>query len=232
MAELEAIAASDRADAEPARPRKGRARAALPAHVPTADGTWRGRFSLRPRPGTADQAGVLAAFSAPRPGGRIDADGVRHDIPDSRDLGARQIDAVTDIITLALAKTGITLPDDHHSSSSKCPGNRPAEGLDTDGPDTDGLDTAGPATPTSDRRPCGRWERAWRTSSGVDDPEYQDAEPDQPPDEPRPARAKAWSCASPGRWPPRTRAWRSWWSPASNTSPPRARARRRLGPPP
>ena len=74
------------------------------------DGEWRGRFSCGPAQGLLIKR-ALAAFSAPRPGKAIDADGVEHAIPDTRDLGARQIDAVTDIITLALAKTGITLPD-------------------------------------------------------------------------------------------------------------------------
>ena len=62
---------------------------------------------------------ALAAFSAPRPGKAIDADGVEHAIPDTRDLGARQMDAVTDIVTLALAKTGITLPADPSTADQR-----------------------------------------------------------------------------------------------------------------
>jgi hypothetical protein len=40
---------------------------------------------------------IIAAGSAPRPGLAVDADGVEHPIPDTRDRGARQIDALLDI---------------------------------------------------------------------------------------------------------------------------------------
>ena len=85
------------------------------------DGEWRGRFSCGPAQGLLIKR-ALAAFSAPRPGKAIDADGVEHAIPDTRDLGARQMDAVTDIVTLALAKTGITLPDDPTTATRTDPG--------------------------------------------------------------------------------------------------------------
>ena len=76
---------------------------------PLPNGEWRGRFSCGPAQGLLIKR-ALAAFSAPRPGRAIDQDGVEHTIPDLRDLGARQMDAATDIVTLALAKTDITLP--------------------------------------------------------------------------------------------------------------------------
>ncbi len=162
------------------------------------DGSWRGRFECGPEQGLRIKR-ALAAFSAPRPGAGIDADSVRHDIPDSRDLGARQIDAVTDIITLALAKTGLTLPDDHHSSSSNGPGTRPADGLDTDGPDTDGLDTAGPGDAhLTTGGPAAGGSGAADEFRGARDPEYQDAEPDQPPDEPPPGEGESVVLRQPG----------------------------------
>ena len=73
------------------------------------DGTWVGKFSCGPAEGLLIKR-AIAAGAAPRPGKAIDADGVEHDIPDRRDLAARQFDAAYDLITLGLARTGITLP--------------------------------------------------------------------------------------------------------------------------
>ena len=73
------------------------------------DGSWRGRFACGPEQGLRLKR-ILAAGSAPRLGLAIDADGVEHQIPDPRDLGARQMDALLDIANAALAKTGTTLP--------------------------------------------------------------------------------------------------------------------------
>ena len=75
----------------------------------TPDGAWRGRFECGSAQGAFIKA-VLAAFAAPRPGAAIDADGVERALPDERDFGARQMDAVVDIFAAALAKNGITLP--------------------------------------------------------------------------------------------------------------------------
>ena len=105
------------------------------------DGTWRGRFACGPAQGLLIKR-ALAAFTAPRPGKAIDADGVEHAIPDTRDLGARQIDAVTDIITLALAKTGITLPADPTPNPSG-PADSTGDGNTT---------TTAPATATAARQ--------------------------------------------------------------------------------
>src|SRR5215212_9345805 len=80
------------------------------------DGAWVGRFSCGPAQGLVIKR-AIAAGSAPRPGIAIDADGVEHPLPDRRDLGARQIDALHDIVTLALAKSGITLPTDPTTSA-------------------------------------------------------------------------------------------------------------------
>ncbi len=75
----------------------------------TPDGAWRGRFECGSAQGAFIKA-VLAAFAAPRAGAAIDADGVERALPDERDFGARQMDAVADIFAAALAKNGITLP--------------------------------------------------------------------------------------------------------------------------
>ena len=111
VTELEAIADRIVATLNPPDPKGAHERRYLHmSQLP--DGTWRARFECGPEQGLRIKR-ALAAFSAPRPGTAIDADGVEHAIPDTRDLGARQIDAVTDIITIALAKTGITLPTRH-----------------------------------------------------------------------------------------------------------------------
>ena len=55
-------------------------------------GEWVGKFSCGPAQGLRLKR-ALAAWSAPRPGKAIDADGVEHQIPDTRDLGARQMAA-------------------------------------------------------------------------------------------------------------------------------------------
>ena len=260
VAELEAVAARivrtlNAPDPKGAHERRFLFMSQLP------DGSWRGRFECGPEQGLRIKR-ALAAFSAPRPGAGIDADGVRHDIPDTRDLGARQIDAVTDIITLALAKTGLTLPDDQHSSGSNAPNTRPTDGLDdtagpkaptaptptaptptaptpagsdSDGSDSDGsdirrgrlrrprlrradsaVDPTAPSptapTPTAAARRAGSGVRATRRTRTQSPTSRRTSR--------RRVRAKAWCCASPGRWSRRTRARKSWWSPASNTSPP------------
>src|SRR5215210_2516292 len=57
---------------------------------PLPSGEWVGRFGCGPEQGLRLKR-ALAAWSAPRPGTAIDADGVQHEIPDIRDLGARQM---------------------------------------------------------------------------------------------------------------------------------------------
>ena len=107
------------------------------------DGTWRARFECGPEQGLRIKR-ALDAFCAPRPGNAIDADGVEHAIPDTRDLGARQMDAVTDIVTIALAKTGITL------STGPDPG---------PGPNPGPAPTRHPVPPGSARPHRGRYSR-------------------------------------------------------------------------
>ena len=67
-------------------------------------GAWVGRFAAGPGQGDVIKA-VITAGSAPRPGVGIDRDGVRHDLRDHRDLGQRQIDALTDALTAGAAHT-------------------------------------------------------------------------------------------------------------------------------
>src|SRR4051794_39153256 len=110
VTELEAIAARIVAEGNPPTDKSGHERRYLyMSQLP--DGTWVGRFSCGPAQGLVIKR-AIAAGSAPRPGTGIDADGVEHPIPDTRDLGARQIDALHDIVTIGLAKSGITLPTD------------------------------------------------------------------------------------------------------------------------
>jgi hypothetical protein len=110
VAELEAIARRIVATLNPPSPNGAHQRRYL--HMSQLPGgEWVGKFSCGPAQGLRLKR-ALAAWSAPRPGKAVDADGVEHTIPDTRDLGARQMDAVSDIVTVALAKTGITLPTD------------------------------------------------------------------------------------------------------------------------
>jgi hypothetical protein len=105
VTELEAIAARIVATLtrpDPARAKAGHERRYLHmSQLP--DGTWRARFACGPDQGLLIKR-ALAAYSEPRPGKGIDQHGVEHQIPDERDLGARQIDALTDIATLALTE--------------------------------------------------------------------------------------------------------------------------------
>ncbi len=72
-------------------------------------GAWVGRFECGPAQGLFIKRAV-AAWSAPRPGVAIDADGVEHKVPDLRDLGARQVDALNDLVAVALAKDPVPMP--------------------------------------------------------------------------------------------------------------------------
>ena len=119
VTELEAIAKRIVATLKPPDPKGAHEQRYLHmSQLP--DGRWVGKFSCGPDQGLRLKRG-LAAFSEPRPGKAIDADGVEHQIPDVRDLGARQMDAVTDILNLALAKTGITLPTEAAGASTTSP---------------------------------------------------------------------------------------------------------------
>src|SRR3954470_11424746 len=74
-------------------------------------GTWSAGSRAAPPRGALILA-VLAAWNPPRPGLAIDADGAERVLPDLRDLGQRNMDALTDALALAVgaARAGIPLP--------------------------------------------------------------------------------------------------------------------------
>src|SRR3954454_5398510 len=128
VTELEAIAARIVAEVNPPTDKSAHERRYLyMSQLP--DGTWVGRFSCGPAQGLVIKR-AIAAGSAPRPGTGIDADGVEHAIPDTRDLGARQIDALHDIVTIGLAKSGITLPRDATPTTNPATGDSDSTGED------------------------------------------------------------------------------------------------------
>ena len=189
------------------------------------DGTWRARFECGPEQGLRIKR-ALAAFSAPRPGTAIDADGVEHAIPDTRDLGARQIDAVSDIIAIALAKTGITLPTDTHTARRPpdCP-TRPNHGR----PVRSRRPTSTRATPMRAQGDAAGDDAAVATTpplattkarSGQHPVPRTRTQTDQPRTSRRRARARPSCSANPGADARPTPRPTSSWSPASNTSPP------------
>src|SRR4051794_8511906 len=151
VTELEAIAARIVAEVNPPTDKSAHERRYLyMSQLP--DGSWVGRFSCGPAQGLVIKR-AIAAGSAPRPGTAIDADGVEHPIPDTRDLGARQIDALHDIVTIGLAKSGITLPPDATPTTGS--GDSPAtgdstgeDGADSTGTGEDGADSTGTGAAT------------------------------------------------------------------------------------
>jgi hypothetical protein len=172
VTELEAIADRIVATLNPPDPKGAHERRYLNmSQLPS--GEWRGRFSCGPAQGLLIKR-ALTAFGAPRPGKAIDTDGVERTIPDTRDLGARQMDAATDIVTLALAKTGITLPASPNAVTR--PGHDAQEGR------TDGCHA-----PTGEGGGEGGGESSGKTASedrgGKPDEPYlaeQEDEPDEP----------------------------------------------------
>src|SRR3954452_20069698 len=129
VAELEAIAARIVAEVNPPTDKSGHERRYLyMSQLP--DGTWVGRFSCGPAQGLVIKR-AIAAGSAPRPGAAIDGDGVEHAIPDRRDFGPRQIDALHDIVTIGLAKSGITLPPDATPTTGTATGEDGADSTGT-----------------------------------------------------------------------------------------------------
>src|SRR3954471_3550370 len=151
VAELDAIVAPIQAEVNPPTDKSGHERRYLyMSQLP--DGTWVGRFSCGPAQGLVIKR-AIAAGSAPRPGAAIDGDGVEHAIPDRRDFGARQIDALHDIVTIGLAKSGITLPTDPTPTTGS--GDSPAtgdstgeDGADSTGTGEDGADSTGTGAAT------------------------------------------------------------------------------------
>ena len=76
---------------------------------PDANGNLVGKFACGATQGALILA-VLAAGNGLRPGLAIDADGVERVLPDTRDLGQRNLDALTDCLAVGAARAGITLP--------------------------------------------------------------------------------------------------------------------------
>ena len=77
---------------------------------PDANGNLVGKFACGATQGALILA-VLAAGNRLRPGLAIDPDGVERVLPDTRDLGQRNLDALTDCLALGAARAGIRLPD-------------------------------------------------------------------------------------------------------------------------
>ena len=127
------------------------------------DGTLLGQFECGPAQGALIQA-VFDAYSAPRPGIGIDADGVEHPLPDDRDPGARRIDALTDICALAAAKNGITTPTGENTDTAD------AEGTREDADRTD--------TPVNEAEP----NEAEPNEAEPDEAAPNEAEPNEPPE--------------------------------------------------
>ena len=78
---------------------------------PDANGNLVGKFACGATQGALILA-VLAAGNGLRPGLAIDPDGVERVLPDRRDLGQRNLDALTDCLAAGAARAGIHLPDD------------------------------------------------------------------------------------------------------------------------
>ena len=75
-----------------------------------SNGSLVGKFACGATQGALILA-VLAAWNARRPGLAIDQDGVEHVLRDERDLGQRNMDALTDALAVGAARAGIPLPE-------------------------------------------------------------------------------------------------------------------------
>ncbi len=73
------------------------------------NGNWAGRFACGQTQGALIKA-AIAAFARPRPGLAVDEHGVQRELPDRRDLGQRQMDALADLVAIAAARAGVNLP--------------------------------------------------------------------------------------------------------------------------
>ena len=126
------------------------------------DGTVVGKFACGATQGALILA-VLAARNAPRPGLAIDQDGVEHLLRDDRDLGQRNIDALTDCLAVGAARAGIPLPQ--NAGTRPDPEPWPDTFGQTD--DDDETDSDRPAsTTTTSRRTASRPERKRAAGGG------------------------------------------------------------------
>jgi hypothetical protein len=144
----------------------------------TFDGSWVGRFSCGAAQGAVLKA-ALTALAAPRPGMAVDADGVARVIPDDRDLGARQMDALIELVQAALGggtssepAAGQSRPEAEAPASAGAgsgpragtAGDRPAADApspDAPSPDAPSPDPPSPDAPTASDGPASR-EAAWQ----------------------------------------------------------------------
>ncbi len=133
------------------------------------DGSWVGRFSCGQAQGLLLKA-ALAAGSGLRPGRAIDADGAEHEIPDTRDLGARQLDALLDLIKIALTRCGITLSTPPGADADRADAGAEAGRADIDGAQTGGPPTGGPPTggPPTGGPPTGGAQTGGAEPGGAD----------------------------------------------------------------
>ena len=92
---------------------------------PDANGNLVGKFACGATQGALILA-VLAAGNRLRPGLAIDPDGVERVLPDTRDLGQRNLDALTDCLALGAARAGITLPPTPAPGPTPNPGPTPS----------------------------------------------------------------------------------------------------------
>src|SRR4051812_47963242 len=190
VTELEAIAARIVAEVNPPTDKSGHERRYLyMSQLP--DGAWVGRFSCGPAQGLVIK-GAIAAGSAPRPGTGIDADGVEPPIPDTRDLGARQIDALHDIVTIGLAKSGITLPTTRPRPPVAATGT--GDNTGEDGGTGSGTDTSHGSGEGSGDDSSDAFSDAPSDASSEDSV----AQPDEPLDEPPPVEGEAVVIREPG----------------------------------
>jgi hypothetical protein len=75
------------------------------------NGNWLGRFSCGQTQGALLRA-AIAAGARPRPGLAIDEGGVQRELPDTRDLGQRNMDALADLVAIAADRAGVRLRAD------------------------------------------------------------------------------------------------------------------------
>ena len=92
---------------------------------PDANGNLVGEFACGATQGALILA-VLAAGNGLRPGLAIDADGVERVLPDTRDLGQRNMDALTDCLAAGAARAGITFPPSAGTRPTPNPGPTPS----------------------------------------------------------------------------------------------------------
>jgi Domain of unknown function (DUF222) len=122
------------------------------------DGSLRGRFACGPAQALTLTA-VIAAGAAPQPGLGVDEHGVAHQIPDERDRGQRQMDALVDALN-AGTTTGGTATNTGTAAETATTGDPTSEPDDPDELDEpDEPDEPEPPAPTAPDEQPGRTEQ-------------------------------------------------------------------------